>query len=89
MADAGDAQKLLIGEAIACRSVLAALAREILLHHGSEAFVRAEAQAKQFAEDATARNPLLHGDVARHALLAVEEIFGLADGAFQEGSGES
>lgn len=41
---------MIVAELMALRAMVAALARETLLRHGSDAFVHAEAQALKFGE---------------------------------------
>lgn len=76
------ASELLIAELLALRCSVAALAREILLRNGSDAFVHAEAQAKHFIETATGgpgANPVYTDDVRAKACEAAASIFQMAD----------
>jgi hypothetical protein len=68
----------LVGELLALRAVTAALAREVLLNLGSEAFIRLEAQAKQFAGTPEGRFPPA---VVRQAQEVLSDIFQDADDA--------
>ena len=53
----GDARKLFIGDTLATHCAIAALARELLLQNGSEVFVRAEQQAKNFVTRINLESP--------------------------------
>jgi hypothetical protein len=76
-----DARKLFVGDTLATHCAIAALARELLLQNGSEAFIRAEQRAKNFVTSINLEDPILDQEVRAHALLTVAEMFGLADGA--------
>lgn len=75
--DAGD---MLLAELLALRCTMSALAREILLRNGSEAFIHAEAQAAKFVETSqpTGKQP---SELRERALRIVRDTFYMADHA--------
>ena len=74
------ADKMLLAELLATRAVMAALARELLLRNGSDAFVHAQAQAVKFAAEAASSQGAFDPEVQARAAKIVNDTFAMADG---------
>jgi len=74
-------QELILAEMLALRCSIAALARELLLRQGSEAFHHAQAQAERFAASAAHSGGSFDASVKDRAVRVVSDIFTQADGA--------
>ena len=73
--------EMILAELLALRCSVAALAREILLRNGSEAFVHAEAQAKHFAANAAHSGGAFSDAMRERAIRVTSDIFAMGDSA--------